>query len=96
MARAAAPAITWHPYCQDGYRALVAAVLQQAVLDAREVHPSVRPTRDAGCTNADARDFLCDVRRVAFFVTLIGADPERVQPALLKAAGLAAEAGRSA
>jgi hypothetical protein len=76
------------PYAHDGYRTLVAAVLQQAVWDARDVRqPATRP-QDAGCTNADARDFLRDPERIAFFASLIGCDGDRVYVALRKAAAL--------
>ena len=68
---------------------LVAAILRQAVTDAQG-----RGIYDPRCLSAhalvvhEARMFLYDQARIAFFATLCGADIENLQAQLLTAAGM--------
>lgn len=71
---------------RDPYHTLIAAILHQAVVDARS-RPTHRPVED-GCSPADAVTFLRDPERIAYFCGLVDCDGTKVQPALLKAAKL--------
>ena len=74
----------------DPYVDLVAAILSQAVLDARASRKG-RVRLDDGTTSAEAVAFLYDPAAVEFFCALVGCDS--VQPALLQAAGLSSLTG---
>ena len=70
---------------------LIVAILKQAVRDARGVrHSSARRTPQRAALMADAREFLTDSARIAYFAALYGAevDSERLQARLLHAAGV--------
>jgi hypothetical protein len=66
----------------DGYRLLIAAVLRQAVQDARGRGGAAREE----CYEAQA--FLQHARRVAFWAELAGTDGTTLRQALCRAAGL--------
>ena len=68
-----------------GERALIAAILRRAVEDARG---QTVYDFDSGDCQQEARRFLLDQRRIAFFCELAGTDTATIYPSLLKAAGL--------
>ena len=75
------------PDAIQGYVALIRAILRQALADTRlsirhGTQGHTHPTRE------DARALLLSRERLTFFCALMGAEVSRVQPALLKAAGL--------
>lgn len=79
--RADAPALT-------GEVGLCAAVLRQAVDDARGKRRDLSGGSAMEKVQQEARVFLQDAEAVAEWITLAGADPERVYPQLLREAGL--------
>jgi hypothetical protein len=66
----------------DPYVCFIGAFLRQVVADARS---------DIEQVQRDAEAFLLDSRRLAPWIELTGADIEKMQGALLRAAGLARE-----
>jgi len=79
---------------EDPYRCFVAAFLRQVVIDARrpptgtghwtESHDGWTASRQH-----EAQEFLLDLHRLAPWVELTGADVDKLQGVLLRAAGLA-------
>ena len=83
---------------RNPYEALISALLKLASRDAQ-----ARPRRSAQHEDqstptrqdiADAQSFLLDTQRLAAWVELLDADVDRVQPALLQAAGLSLQKGQ--
>jgi hypothetical protein len=68
---------------------LVAAILRQAISDAQGRGSFVdRRPHTIALLRQEAREFLQDSQRIAFFATLCGADLSTLQAQLLRAAGL--------
>ena len=91
------------PHCDapdaiQGYVALIGAILRQALADTRLSirHGQQGQTHPTHADHADALALLLSRERLTFFCELMGAEVSRVQPALLKAAGLHASAPRHA
>jgi hypothetical protein len=79
------------PDAMQGYVALIGAILRQALADTRlsirhGKQGHAHPTHE---DHEDARALLLSRERLTFFCELMGAEVTQVQPALLKAAGLA-------
>jgi hypothetical protein len=70
----------------DPYVCFIGAFLRQVVTDASSETESVQ---------RDAQAFLLDVHRLAPWIELTGADMDKMQGALLRAAGLARTPERS-
>ena len=78
------------PDAIQGYVALIGAILRQALADTRlsirhGTQGHTHPTRE---DQEDALALLLSRERLTFFCARMGAEVSRVQPALLKAAGL--------
>jgi hypothetical protein len=78
----------------DPYVSFVGAFLRQVVTDALDTHKSTGDwTEGTGGSTAnrqrEAQAFLLDLNRLAPWVELTGADVDKVQGMLLRAAGLA-------
>ena len=86
------------PDAIQGYVALIGAILRQALADTRLSirHGQQGQTHPTHADHADALALLLSRERLTFFCELMGAEVSRVQPALLKAAGLHASAPRHA
>ena len=78
------------PDAMQGYVALIGAILRQALADTRLSirHGTQGQTHPTHADHADALALLLSRERLTFFCELMGAEVSRVQPALLKAAGL--------
>ena len=83
------------PHCDapdaiQGYVALIGAILRQALADTRLSirHGKQGQTHPTHGDREDARALLLSRERLTFFCELMGAEVSRVQPTLLKAAGL--------
>jgi hypothetical protein len=74
----------------QGYVSLIGAILRQALADTRLSirHGKQGHTHPSHEDHEDARALLLSRERLTFFCELMGAEVTRVQPALLKAAGL--------
>jgi len=78
----------------DPYLCFVAAFLRQVVTDARSTHKGTGhwTEHNDGWTASrqrEAQEFLLDLHRLARWVELTGADVDKLQGVLLRAAGLA-------
>jgi len=78
----------------DPYLCLVAAFLRQVVTDARSTNKGTGHWTEhsdgwTASRQREAQEFLLDLNRLAQWVELTGADVERMQGVLLRAAGLA-------
>ena len=78
------------PDAMQGYVALIGAILRQALADTRlsirhGKQGHAHPTHE---DHEDARALLLSHERLRFFCELMGAEVTRIQPMLLKAAGL--------
>ena len=82
------------PDAIQGYVALIGAILRQALVDTRLSirHGKQGQTHPTHEDHEDALALLLSRERLTFFCELVGAEVTRVQPALLKAAGLPASA----
>jgi hypothetical protein len=74
----------------DPYMSLVGAFLRQVVLDAQRPRkaPGQESEDDRGTIRHEAQAFLLDLDRLAPWVELTGADVDKMQAVLLRAAGL--------
>ena len=75
------------PSPMEGEIRLLGAILSQAVTDARPTRGEMAGGQ-AAMEKREARDFLYDRERLAFFCELAGADVDCLQPALLRNAHL--------
>src|SRR2546429_9234903 len=87
------PGDTWER-ALDPYMCFVAAFLRQVVTDALSTNKGTGHwTENTGGWTAgrqrEAQEFLLDLNRLAHWVELTGADVEKMQGVLLRAAGLA-------